>query len=169
MLIDASQSQLLWSLVPKALLLTSLLVPPTGLGCQLFLAEHRSGRPLGQLALDPVRPAADLAFTHSVLGTPVLDRYVWRAGPLGWRAHLVEERFEGEGYGLPSSAGPGEALVRDGKGWRLYLDRLVDPLVVAPLPAQSMRLVMQDNTEILLGSLSQQSVEIRVQHCPNPE
>lgn len=168
MLIEASQRQLLWSLVLKALLLSLLLIPAAGISCQLLLTEHRSGRPLGQLALDPVRPAADLAFTHSVLGTPVLDRYVWRAGPLGWRAHLVEERFEGEGYGLPSSAGPGETLVRDGKGWRLYLDRLVDPLVVLPLPAQSMRLVMLDQTEILLGSLSQKSIEMQAGHCPLP-
>lgn len=168
MLIEASQRQLLWSLVLKALLLSLLLIPAAGISCQLLLTEHRSGRPLGQLALDPVRPTADLAFTHSVLGTPVLDRYVWRAGPLGWRAHLVEERFEGEGYGLPSSAGPGETLVRDGKGWRLYLDRLVDPLVVLPLPAQSMRLVMLDQTEILLGSLSQKSIEMQARHCPLP-
>ena len=168
MLIDASQRQLLWSLVPKALLLTSLLVPPTGIGCQLFLAEHRSGRPLGQLALDPVRPAADLAFTHSVLGTPVLDRYVWRAGPLGWRAHLVEERFEGEGYGLPSAAGPGERLLRDGAGWRLLLDRVVEPLVVLPLPAHSMRVVLNDGREVLLGQLSPKSIEIRAENCPLP-
>ena len=156
------------ALVAWALVACAWAAPGAAPACELVLTEHRSGRALARLPLDPAQPAADVAFTHSVLGTPVLDRYVWRAGPLGWRAHLVEERFEGEGYGLPSSAGPGETLVRDGKGWRLYLDRLVDPLVVAPLPAQSMRLVMQDNTEILLGSLSQQSVEIRAQHCPNP-
>jgi hypothetical protein len=53
------------------------------------------------------RPRAGTAhrFEHSVLGTPVEDRY--RFTPRGWRA-LVEERFDGEGYGLPHAAGPGE-------------------------------------------------------------
>jgi hypothetical protein len=36
---------------------------------------------------------------------------------------LVEERFEGEGYGLPSAAGPGERLLRDGAGWRVSLPK----------------------------------------------
>lgn len=136
--------------------------------CELVLTEHRSGLFLKRLPLNPARPAADIAFTHSVLGTPVLDRYVWRPAPQGWRAHLVEERFEGEGYGLPSNAAPGEQLVRDGTGWRLRLDRVVDPLVVLPLPAQSMRLVLADRSEVLLGQLSLKSIQMRAENCPLP-
>lgn len=136
--------------------------------CELVLNEHRSGLELKRLPLNPARPAVDVAFTHSVLGTPVLDRYIWQHDPQGWRAHLVEERFEGEGYGLPSSAAPGERLLRDGRGLRLLLDRVVDPLVVLPLPAQSMRLVMSDAREFLLGELSLRSIEIRAENCPLP-
>jgi hypothetical protein len=118
------------------------------------------------LPLNPAHPAADVAFTHSVLGTPVLDRYVWRHSAQGWRAHLVEERFEGEGYGLPSAAEPGERLLRDGAGWRLLLDRVVEPLVILPLPAQSMRVVLPNGREVLLGQLSPKSIEIRAENCP---
>jgi hypothetical protein len=132
------------------------------------LTEHRSGRALTRLPLNPTHPAADVAFTHSVLGTPVLDRYVWRHSSQGWRAHLVEERFEGEGYGLPSAAGPGERLLRHGAGWRLLLDRVVEPLVILPLPAQSMRVVLTDGREVLLGQLSPKSIEIRAENCPLP-
>jgi hypothetical protein len=132
------------------------------------LTEHRSGRALTRLPLNPAQPSADVAFTHSVLNTPVLDRYVWRHSTQGWRAHLVEERFEGEGYGLPSTAGPGERLLRDGAGWRLLLNRVVEPLVVLPLPAQSMRVVLADGREVLLGQLSLKSIEMRAEHCPLP-
>jgi hypothetical protein len=141
---------------------------PAATPCELVLTEHRSGRALTRLPLNPAQPAADVAFTHSVLGTPVLDRYVWRHSTQGWHAHLVEERFEGEGYGLPSAAGPGERLLRDGAGWRLLLDRVVEPLVVLPLPAQSMRLVLADGRELLLGQLSPRSIEIRAENCPLP-
>jgi hypothetical protein len=103
-----------------------------------------------------------------VLGTPVLDRYVWKSSPQGWRAHLIEERFEGEGYGLPSQAAPGERLERHGSGWRLQLNRVVDPLVVLPLPAQSMRIVLPDQREFLLGQLSLKSIEMRAENCPAP-
>jgi hypothetical protein len=132
------------------------------------LTEHRSGRALTRFPLNPAQPAADVAFTHSVLGTPVLDRYEWRHSPQGWRAHLVEERFEGEGYGLPSAAAPGEQLLRDGSGWRLLLNRVVEPLVVLPLPAQRMRLVLPNGDEHLLGDLSRQSIEMRAENCPLP-
>jgi len=152
-----------------ALMFAWLFAPSTAQACELVLTEHRTGRPLVRLALNPAQPAADVAFTHSVLGTPVLDRYVWRLDPQGWRAHLVEERFEGEGYGLPSAAGPGERLLRDGPGWRLQLDRLVDPFVILPLPAQSMRLVLADQRVVLLGQLSQKSIEIRAENCPPPK
>lgn len=136
--------------------------------CELVLTEHRSGILLTRLPLNSNLPSADIAFTHSVLGTPVLDRYVWKSSPQGWRAHLIEERFEGEGYGLPSQPASGERLERHGSGWRLHLNRVVDPLVVLPLPAQSMRIVLPDQREFLLGQLSQKSIEMRAENCPAP-
>jgi len=136
--------------------------------CELVLTEHRSGIFLMRLPLNSMLPAADIAFTHSVLGTPVLDRYVWRSEPQGWRAHLIEERFEGEGYGLPTQAAAGERLERYGSGSRLLLNRVVDPLVVLPLPAQSMRIVLPDQREFLLSHLSLKSIEMRAENCPMP-
>ena len=152
----------------SAFWLTTLLGGVAVSACELVLTEHRSGKPLLRLPLNPSRPAADVAFTHSVLGTPVLDRYVWRSDPQGWRAHLLEERFEGEGYGLPSAPGPGERMERDGRGLRLYLDRVVDPLVVLPLPAQRMRVVLPDEREFFLGQLSLHSIKMRAENCPLP-
>jgi len=143
-------------------------VPPVSQACELVLTEHRSGVLLSRLPLNSTSPTADIAFTHSVLGTPVLDRYVWRADPEGWRAHLIEERFEGEGYGLPTQAAAGERLERYGAGSRLLLNRVVDPLVVLPLPAQSMRIVLPDQREFLLGQLSLKSIEMRAENCPVP-
>lgn len=136
--------------------------------CELVLTEHRSGVFLMRLPLNSTLPAVDIAFTHSVLGTPVLDRYVWRSEPQGWRAHLIEERFEGEGYGLPTQAAAGELLEQYGTGSRLLLNRVVDPLVVLPLPAQSMRIVLPDQREFLLGHLSLKSIEMRAENCPVP-
>jgi hypothetical protein len=137
--------------------------------CELLLSEHRSQRELLRLPLDAADPRADVAFTHSVLGTPVLDRYVWRAGTSGWRAHLVEEQFEGEGYGLPSAPGPGERLdqvvVNGRHRSRLRLDRVVDPLVVRPLPAQQMRVQVAGQAPVLLGSLSAHAVLLSVSAC----
>ena len=156
------------ALVAWALVACAWAAPGAAPACELVLTEHRSGRALTRLPLNPAQPAADVAFTHSVLGTPVLDRYVWRHSAQGWRAHLVEERFEGEGYGLPSAAGPGERLLRHGAGWRLLLDRVVEPLVVLPLPAQSMRVVLPNGREVLLGQLSPKSIEMRAENCPLP-
>jgi len=136
--------------------------------CELVLSEHRSGVFLIRLPLNSTLPTADIVFTHSVLGTPVLDRYVWRFGPHGWRANLIEERFEGEGYGLPTQAAAGERLERYGAGSRLLLNRVVDPLVVLPLPAQSMRIVLPDQREFLLSQLSLKSIEMRAENCPVP-
>lgn len=149
-----------------AALLLGLAAAAAAPACELVLSEHRTGQQLAKLALNPAHPTADVAFTHSVLGTPVLDRYVWRQSTTGWRAHLVEERFEGEGYGLPSAAGTGESLLRDGPGWRLQLDRVVDPLVILPLPALFMRLVLPDQQPVLLGQLSAKSIQIRAENCP---
>lgn len=138
------------------------------IGCELVLTEHRSERPLARLALDPAHPAARISFTHSVLGTPVVDHYEWRRHADQWRAHLVQEQFQGDGYGLPHVAGPGETLKRDGDGWRLLLDRVVHPLVVLPLPSQSMRVVIGERPALLLGSLSSRSIEFRALGCPSP-
>ena len=154
-----------WAL---ALLTTWWNVPFGAQACELVLTEHRSGIFLIRLPLNSTLPAADIAFTHSVLGTPVLDRYVWRSDPKGWRAHLIEERFEGEGYGLPTQAASGERLERYGSGSRLLLNRVVDPLVVLPIPAQSMRIVLPDQREFLLGQLSLKSIEMRAENCPVP-
>ena len=151
-----------------ALLTTWWSVPFGAQACELVLTEHRSGILLTRLPLNSTLPSADISFTHSVLGTPVLDRYVWKSSPQGWRAHLIEERFEGEGYGLPSQAASGERLERHGSGWRLQLNRVVDPLVVLPLPAQSMRIVLPDQREFLLGKLSLKSIEMRAENCPVP-
>ena len=150
-----------------ALVACALPVATAGLACELVLSEHRSGRELTRLALDPARPAARIAFTHSVLGTPVVDHYAWRADGAGdWRAHMVQEHYEGDGYGLPNAAGQGETLVRDGDSWRLYLDRVVHPLVVLPLPSVSMRIIIGERPAVLLGTLSDKSIEMRAEGCP---
>ena len=101
-----------------------------------------------------------------MLGTPVVDHYAWRHADGQWRAHLLQEHFEGDGYGLPYAAGPGETMTREGDGWRLHLDRVVHPLVVLPLPSQSMRLLIDDRPAVLLGSLSEKSIHFRVHDCP---
>jgi hypothetical protein len=150
-----------------ALMACVLPLATTAIGCELVLSEHRSERVLARLALDPLRPAARIAFTHSVLNTPVVDYYEWRAGDDGrQRAHMVQEHYEGDGYGLPNAAGPNERMVRDGDGWRLYLDRVVHPLVVLPLPSQSMRLLIDKHPAVLLGSLSSNSIAMRAENCP---
>ena len=131
-------------------------------GCTLQLHEHRSGLELLRLPLPPgTAPQLQLAFTHSVLGTPVQDHYIWAAG--AW--HLVEEQFEGEGYGLPHMAAAGETLQRHGDGWRLLLNRTVAPLVVRPLPALQMRLLLPDGRQWLLGSLSTAALEVTLSDC----
>jgi hypothetical protein len=133
-------------------------------GCELVLSEHRGERELQRLPLDAAQPQFEVVFEHSVLGSTVIDRYVPRRDATAWRAHLVEERFRGEGYGLPHAAGPGEHMQRDGDGWRLQLDRVVDPLVVLPLPSQHMR-VRAGGRELLLAELSPRSVAMRVSGC----
>jgi len=132
---------------------------PAAAGCQLVLTEHRSARALLQVPLPTA--ALRLSFRHSVLGTAVEDHYVHRAG--AW--HLVEERFEGQGYGLPHAAGPGERLETEGTTTRLLLDRRIDPLVVRPLPALGMRLQLDDGRHWLLGDLASAAVLIRTTGC----
>jgi hypothetical protein len=142
-----------------ALAAASLACTPVG-ACELVLSEHRSGLELLVLPLPAADPQAQLAFEHSVLGTTVVDRY--RFTPA---ARLVEERFDGQGYGLPHTAGPGETLQRDGSGWRLRTDRSVSPLVVRPLPQQQMRLLL-GGREWRLASLSTQAIELTARGCP---
>jgi hypothetical protein len=136
----------------------------TGAQCALVIAEQRSGREVARLPLDARAPAAQVAFTHSVLGTPVADRYEWRHAGDRWRAHLVEERYEGEGYGLAIAAGPGETLTREGDGWRLTLDRPVDPLVVRPSKSQGTR-VQAEQAAVVLADLTTAAVELRIAGC----
>jgi hypothetical protein len=150
---------------PATLAAALLLVATHASACELRLFEHREARELARLVLDPGRLHFRVAFTHSVLGTPVEDRYEFRPGPNGWRAVLVEERWQGEGYGLPIAAGPGETLSRDGDGWRLRLSRVVHPLVVRALPSQRMRVIVDDRAPLLLGSLGARAVEMRLEHC----
>lgn len=153
-----------------ALALTSLLAGGVG-ACELVLAGSRSARELARLPLHANPPSARIEFIHSVLGSQVSDHYVWRMDGGQWRAHLIEERFEGQGYGLPHQAGPGETLTREGEVWRLRLDRLVHPLQAMPLPAQRTRLLVEDRPPIYLGALGGvggESIQIRVERCNAP-
>lgn len=127
--------------------------------CELSLLEHRSGRELLRVA--QAAPQLRVAFTHSVLGTPVEDRYVWRGG--AWR--LVEERFEGQGYGLPHAAADGERLERDGAAWRLRLDREVQPLLIRAPAAAQMRLVLDDGRSWPLTGLAAGAIDVRALAC----
>jgi hypothetical protein len=147
-----------------AVALCTLVVPSDA--CELVLSEHRAARELMRLPLSAQRPRFQIAFEHSVLGTTVTDHYEMRAHDDGtWRAHLVEERFSGDGYGLPYAAtAPGERLVRDGDGWRLMLDRLVHPLVLLAPAAQRLRLDTGE-VQVLLAGLSLQSIAVRADGC----
>lgn len=145
----------------------ALLLPAAAPACQLVLSAHPQGRELARADLDPAAPGLRIAFVHSVLGTPVEDHYRFRRGPEGWRAHLVEERFSGDGYGLPHTAGPGERLQREGNGWRLHTDRLVHPLVVRALADQPMRLLLPGREALPLATLGATAVALRAEHCPN--
>ena len=127
--------------------------------CELRLSDPRSGRELRRLPLDPLQPEVRIAFEHSVLGTTVVDRY--RFTPT---AVLVEEEFEGEGYGLPAAPGPGERLERVGSRQRLMLSRPVEPLVVRPAGGTRTRLLQPDG-ELLLASLGSPSVAFEALGC----
>jgi hypothetical protein len=160
----AAAGAALLALAPAAAGAGSTRAPGTDApGCVLSLLEHRTGRALLRLP-PPARspeglPELRLAFEHSVLGTTVVDRYRFTPQPL-----LVEEEFEGEGYGLPSAAGPGERLERVGARQRLHLQRPVDPLVVRALPAQRMRLLLPSG-ELVLAALGASAVEILAEGC----
>jgi hypothetical protein len=144
-------------LARHAAALACVLLAPAVAGCELVLREHRSGRVLQRVALS--EPSLSIAFEHSVLGTTVTDRYEFRP-----HAVLIEERFDGQGYGLPYVAAPGERLTHDANGSRLELQRRVEPLVVRPLPAQRMRLLLPSGP-LLLGELTTQAIELHAEHC----
>ena len=138
--------------------LACVLLGNAAASCELVLSEHRSGRVLQRVPL--LEPGVRIAFEHSVLGTTVIDSYVFRP-----QAVLVEERFDGSGYGLPYAAAAGERLTQDAQGSRLELERLVHPLVVRPLPAQHMRLLLPSGP-LLLGDLTPNAIELRALGCP---
>ncbi|MFO1266328.1 MAG: DUF1850 domain-containing protein [Rubrivivax sp.] len=152
-----------------AALLAAALAPASA--CELLVTEHRSGRELLRVPFAAAAPGdapqLRLSFIHSVLGTPVHDRYRWEIGH-GGRWLLVEEQFEGEGYGLPYAAAAGETLERHGSGWRLLLARPVEPLVVRPLPTQRMRLTLADGRSWLLADLATQALLLRAAGCALP-
>jgi hypothetical protein len=77
---------------------------------------------------------------------------------------LVEEEFEGEGYGLPAAPGPGERLERVGDRQRLSLQRPVDPLVVRASVATRMRLLRPEG-DLLLAGLGALSVALEAAGC----
>jgi hypothetical protein len=128
--------------------------------CELRLSDARSGRELIRLPLPAQDPQIQIAFEHSVLGTTVIDRYRFTPTPV-----LIEEEFEGDGYGLPSMAGPGESLEVKGSRKRLLLWRTVDPLVVRALREQRMRVLLPQG-DLLLSSLGAPAVLFEAQSCP---
>jgi hypothetical protein len=128
--------------------------------CELLLRDARSGRELQRLPLDPQTPEIRIAFEHSVLGTTVIDRYRFTPAPV-----LIEEEFEGEGYGLPAAPGPGERLERIGSRMRLTLTRPVEPLVVRALREPRMRL-LRPQGDVLLAELGAPSVALQATGCP---
>ena len=146
------------------LALAAIAANPLDGACELVLAEHRSQRELLTMPLDAATPRFEVVFDHSVLGTSVTDHYEPRLLGGVWRSHLVAEQFQGEGYGLPHAAAEGERLVSDGPGWRLVLDRVVEPLVLRPLPAQRMR-IRVGIRELELHELTGVAMELRVKAC----
>jgi hypothetical protein len=148
-------------------LLASLAAPLQA--CYLMVSEHRSGRVLTSLPLHGPPFRFDIAFTHSVLNTPVRDKYEWRAQSEGGQAWLLEEVFEGQGYGLPYDAQPGQHFRRvtsaEGERWQLTLNRRVHPLVVPPVRSQQMRIEIAGLKPVLLESLSKHSVLIHAVNC----
>jgi len=128
-------------------------------GCMLELREARADRLLERIALVGPEPRFSIAFDHSVLGTGVVDEYRVAAG----RLVLEAERFEGEGYGLPYTAGPGERLERDARGSRLVLDRPIDRLVLRASAAQRTRLLLDG--EWPLARPDAVSIELRPVGC----
>ena len=140
----------------------SIRVAPSAPPCALRLSDARSGRELQRLPLDPHDREVRIAFEHSVLGTTVIDRYRFTPTPV-----LVEEEFEGEGYGLPAMPGPGERLERVGTRQRLTLARPVDPLIVRALIGPRTRLVRPEG-DLVLARLGAPSIALEAVDCAFP-
>jgi len=139
---------------------------PPEKACYLTLTQHRTGLPLASILMQQRPVQFSVEFIHSVLGTRVSDLYEMRSDGKQWRAFLIEETFEGQGYGLPYGAtAPGERYERVGDGWRLTLNRVIDPLVQLPLPQQEIDLVWPIG-RIRIASLSESSVRITLEGCP---
>ncbi len=144
-----------------------MLAPVTSVGCDLVVTEHRADREVLRWPINEQPPTFTVSFIHSVLGTAVVDRYEVRPVLGQWKSFLVEETFEGQGYGLPyGETSPGERFERTAQGWRLVMNRLVDPLVQLPLASQNVELRLQ-NRSVRLADLSRYSMRIEVQGCPS--
>jgi hypothetical protein len=134
--------------------------------CQMTLTEHRTGRELARVPLDLAQLSFELRFVHSVLQTPVVDRYRWQRDAQGaWYAELQHETFEGHGYGLPHTASSGERLIAHEGGHRLVLARRVDPLVVRPLPMLGMQLQLDGAAALPLSPLTTQAIHVQLLGC----
>ena len=150
-----------------ALLLYGLLGAQSVCACALVLSEQRSGRVAATWPVHSTPVRMSVSFEHSVLGTTVRDSYEMRWDGGQWRAHLLEETFAGQGYGLPYGPQPGEQMVRTATGWRLTLDRVVHPLVLLPLPEQNARITFGERT-VHLARLSRKSLAVALQDCAAP-
>lgn len=141
------------------------LAPLVVSACTLVLTEHRTDREVLRWPTTQQPVQFVVSFVHSVLQTPVADKYEFRHRNGRWQSYLIEETFQGQGYGLPyGETSPGETFERTAEGWRLSMNRLIDPLVQLPLPSQKVRLTMGSAT-ILLADLSRQSMRIALQDC----
>lgn len=131
--------------------------PGSALACTLVLRTHPQGGELARFNL--ATPLFALSFTHSVLNTRVTDYYEVR----GTQVKLVAERFEGDGYGLPAAAQPGERLEREGSASVLHTQRQVDPLLVRASRAQ--RTTLHAGRTQLLAELYEGAILIRPEGC----
>jgi|JI8StandDraft_1071087.scaffolds.fasta_scaffold253223_2 hypothetical protein len=150
-----------------AFLLCGLLAAHSASACALVLSEQRTGRVAATWPAHSTPVRLNVSFEHSVLGTTVRDSYEMRWDATQWRAHLIEETFAGEGYGLPYGPQAGEQMVRTATGWRLTLDRVIHPLVLLPLPEQNARITFGERT-VHLASLSRKSLAVGLQDCAAP-
>ncbi len=141
-----------------AALLVALLSGPACQACELVLSTSPRDE---ERARWPLRPRAfSLSFNHSVLGTEVRDDYEVRAQ----RITLVRETFEGEGYGLPAAAQPGERLDHSGSRSVLHTQRTMNPLIVRPSRAQRTRLHLGTQA-VLLADVHEGALKFTLEGC----
>lgn len=145
------------ALVSSASSLALACGPAAALACTLVLRTHPQGGELARFNL--ATPLFAVSFTHSVLNTQVTDFYEVR----GAHVKLVAERFEGDGYGLPATAQPGERLEREGGGSVLHTQRQVDPLLVRASRMQ--RTTLHAGRTQLLADLYEGAILIRPEGC----